>query len=135
MNRIIKNQNVMILFTSFAGIINNVLTIISGLLVIRWIIPEELGYFNTFTIITGYIVLFHIGIPIGLNRELPYLIGENKSDEAIKLASATRIWMFGISIFLSILSLLLSFFFSFNKSIRWLQVSLLSLHRPGRDYM
>ncbi|MHB2153623.1 hypothetical protein ACX8XN_04405 [Calditrichota bacterium GD2] len=114
----IKNQNIMILYTSFAGIVNNIFTIFSGLLVLHWIIPEKLGYFNTFTIITGYIVLFHIGIPIGLNREIPYLIGEEKYDEAKRLASATKFWMFSISTFLSIIGVLISFFFSFNKSIR-----------------
>ena len=48
----------------------------SGFFVVKWLLPEDLGLFNSFTIITGYIVLAHIGVPIGLTRELPYLLSK-----------------------------------------------------------
>ena len=106
-NKKSKGNNFMILFTSSSNLISNLLTIISGLFVIKWLLPEELGYFNSFTIITGYIVLAHIGIPVGLNRNLPYLMGKEDKSEALNLASVTKFWTFQLSSILSIFGIII----------------------------
>ena len=94
LKRASKTNNFMILATSSSNLIGNALTIISGLFVIKWLLPFELGFFNTFTVVTGYIVLAHIGVPVALNRDLPYLMGKKDKNEALKLASVTKFWTF-----------------------------------------
>lgn len=114
-HKVSKGNNFMILFTSSSNIIGNALTIISGLFVIKWLLPDELGYFNSFTIITGYIVLAHIGIPVGLNRNLPYLMGKDDKAEALKTASLAKFWSFTISSVISFLGILLLIYFIFYE--------------------
>ena len=105
----------MILFTSSANIFSNGLTIIAGFFVVKWLMPYELGYFNTFTVVTGYIVLAHIGIPVALNRDLPYLMGKQNKSEALKLASTSKYWAFVISTIIGLIGVLISLYFLLTK--------------------
>lgn len=82
----------MIAFTSLSGLFGNLLVMISGLMVARWLLPEELGFFNAFTVITSYIVLIQVGIPSGLSRELPYYLGQGKYQDAEEFASVANFW-------------------------------------------
>lgn len=87
-----KSTNFMILFLSFSNLVNSALTIVSGLLVALWVLPEELGSFNAFNIISGYIVLVQLGIPSALGRELPFHLGKGDREEAYKYASVGQYW-------------------------------------------
>ena len=80
----------MILFLSFSNIVGNVLTIVSGLLVAKWLLPEQLGLFNSFTVFASYVVLIQIGIPSGLARELPFHIGKGAMDDAKNYAAVAH---------------------------------------------
>ncbi len=71
--------------------------------------------FNTFSVITGYIVLAHIGIPVALNRDLPYLMGKKNKKEALKLAAVSKYWTFFISTIISIIGILGILFFLVNE--------------------
>ena len=115
LKRASKTNNFMILATSSSNLIGNALTIISGLFVIKWLLPFELGFFNTFSVITGYIVLAHIGIPVALNRDLPYLMGKKDKKEALKLAAVSKYWTFFISTIISIIGILGILFFLVNE--------------------
>lgn len=100
----------MILFLSISNIIANALTIVSGLFVAKWLLPEELGSFSSFTIITGYIILIQLGIPSGLSRELPYFLGKGSKEEAYAYASAAQFWQKGLGLVVLTLGAVVSMF-------------------------
>ncbi len=108
-----KGNNFMILLTSSSNIISSALTIIAGLIALKWLLPSELGYFNTFTVMTGYIVLAHIGIPVALSRDLPYLIGKGDKEEALQLAAVSKYWTFFISLFFSVIGAIVLLYYLF----------------------
>jgi len=110
------STNSMIFFLSFSNIFGNGLTIISGLFVAKWMIPEELGAFNVFSIITGYIVLIQLGIPSGLSRELPFYIGRNEKGTAINYASVAQYWQKGLGLVLLSATILIAFVFLSQKN-------------------
>lgn len=101
----------MIVFLSSSSFISNLLTIVSGLIILKWLLPSELGFFNTFTVIAGYITLAHIGVPVALNRDLPYFMGKGEKKEALKLASVAKYWSFYVSIIISFLGVLVALFY------------------------
>lgn len=98
----------MILFLSSSKIFGNALKIISGILVARWLLPEELGFFNSFTIVVGYIILVQAGIPSGLSRELPFYIGTGNKEKAENFAAVSQFWMLWVSFTVLIISFIVS---------------------------
>ncbi len=76
-----------------------IVTMISGVVVIRWINPLDLGLWQSISIIQLYTPILDIGISNGLNRELPYLIGKRQSIRGIFLARTAQ----GYSILISCL--------------------------------
>jgi O-antigen/teichoic acid export membrane protein len=92
------STNMMILFLSLSNIFGTLLTIISGLFVAKWLLPEELGAFNSYTIITSYLILAQIGIPSALGRELPFYIGKGEMAEAYQYASVAQYWQKGLGL-------------------------------------
>ena len=91
-NMFIKRDktNVMIIFMSLSSFVSNMLTIISGLLVAKWITPEVLGKFSSYTIYSSYIILAQIGIPIALGRELPLHVGRGNVKDAELYAKVSQ---------------------------------------------
>ncbi len=73
---------------------------LSGFLVVRMVEPEMYGTFSGVGVYMGYILLGHGGIINGLNRELPYKLGQGNDDEAKQMASS----VFFIAIIISLLA-------------------------------
>lgn len=103
----------MIAIMSVSGLVNNVMSIISGLLVARWLLPEDLGLFNSFSIITSYVILIQMGIPSGLSREYPYYLGKDNEEKSLKLASVSHYWSIILSVIIFTLSILVSIWYVF----------------------
>lgn len=120
-NKILKNANSssgMIAFMSFSGILSNVLAMVSGLVVAKWLLPKELGEFNFFSVITSYVILSQMGIPSGLLRELPYLVGKGKIEEAKLRAAVTQYWELILSISCLSISVLFSFLYIYQHDYK-----------------
>lgn len=98
----------MILFLTFSNVTGNVLMIVSGILVARWLLPSELGLFNSFNIVVGYIVLAQIGIPSGLSRELPYFIGKGQKETAHQMASVAKMWQLMLGLIILAVSIIVA---------------------------
>lgn len=77
-------------------------TVISGIILIRWLHPEEIGLWNSFSVLLPYALFFQLGIFNGLNRELPYYLGK-KDQNTVNELVASASWL---SRFLVILSTL-----------------------------
>lgn len=101
---------------SASGLLNNVLSIVSGLFVAKWLLPENLGLFNSFNIITSYVILIQLGIPSGLSREYPFYLGKNDPEKAKLLASISNYWSIFLSVAVFILSIIGSVYFIFLRN-------------------
>ena len=64
------------------------LTAIGGLLVARFLGPQETGAFRAYTIPLTYFIFLHLGTWDGLNRQIPYYVGKEKPEQVDALASA-----------------------------------------------
>jgi O-antigen/teichoic acid export membrane protein len=69
-----------------------VLGALGGLLVARFLGPEETGLFRYYSIPLLYITYLHLGTFDGLQREIPYYVGLGKADEVERIASASGAW-------------------------------------------
>ncbi|MGO9136840.1 MAG: lipopolysaccharide biosynthesis protein [Syntrophales bacterium] len=88
--RISKNsqtiRSVTALFSS--NIVSSVLTAIGGLLVARFLWPDEAGSFRAFTIPLTYLIFLHLGTWDGLWRQIPYYVGKEMPEKVEVLASS-----------------------------------------------
>lgn len=81
---------------------------ISGIIYAWWITPSQLGEFNKYTILTGYLGIGFILIGGAFNRHYPYYIGKGDLVEAKKIASVSEWWHIKYSQLCTILFLLLA---------------------------
>ena len=77
---------------------SSLLTMLAGIASIKWISPQQLGVWQTISILQLYIPFFELGIPNGLNRELPFAYGKGESKRALALAATSQYFMTAISI-------------------------------------
>lgn len=78
----------------FAGgnLLNMVLRLAGGILTARFAAPAILGLFNGMGLVLGYASFLQLGILNGLNRELPFYIGQDDTPQAESLAAAGQAW-------------------------------------------
>ena len=72
--------------------VTTVITFVAGLLIARWISPERMGLWNAVSLVSVYGPYITLGVFNGLNRELPFLIGQGRQEEAHRVASASYAW-------------------------------------------
>lgn len=109
----------MVVLVSISSFIGSALTIISGLLVARWLLPEDLGLFNTFNIIVSYIILIQLGIPSGLSRNYSYFMGKLQQGNAFGAAAVSNYWSLALSVILFICSIIVAAYYLFNQQYEW----------------
>ena len=74
------------------NIVSNLISMVTSILIARWIIPYEMGIWNTALLFTLYSPTLQLGVFNGLNRELPYLIGAGEKQRALRMAEAACAW-------------------------------------------
>jgi len=74
------------------------LTAIGGLLVARFLGPEETGAFRAFTIPLTYLIFLHLGTWDGLWRQIPYYIGKEMPEKVEALASSAGAFNLFVSV-------------------------------------
>jgi len=79
-----------------------VLTAIGGLLIARFLWPEEVGAFRAFTIPLTYLVFLHLGTWDGLWRQIPYYVGKEMPEKVDALASAAGAFNLLVSVVVSL---------------------------------
>ena len=92
-------RSVTALFSS--NIISSVLTAIGGLLVARFLGPEEIGSFRAFTIPLTYLMFLDLGTNDGLWRQIPYYVGKEMPERVDALASAAGAFNLFMSVVVS----------------------------------
>ncbi len=106
----------MVAFMSAASLLTNALTIISGLLVAKWLLPQELGLFTSFNVITSYIILIQLGVPSGLSRQLPFYMGKKEEQKALDSAASANQWGLVTGIACIALSVVVTAYFLIAKN-------------------
>jgi O-antigen/teichoic acid export membrane protein len=84
-----------------SNIVSSVLTAIGGVLVARFLWPEETGSFRAFTIPLTYLISLHLGTWDGLWRQIPYYVGKEMPEQVDGLASAAGAWNIFMSVVIS----------------------------------
>ncbi|MGA2403577.1 MAG: hypothetical protein ABSG91_18025 [Syntrophobacteraceae bacterium] len=79
----------------------SVLTAIGGLLVARFLGPEETGSFRVFTIPLTYLIFLHLGTWDGLWRQIPYYVGKEMPERVDALAAAAGAFNLVVSVVVS----------------------------------
>jgi O-antigen/teichoic acid export membrane protein len=64
-------------------------TIVSGLLILRWLEPAEVGVWQTMLVVQAYLTITRLGIPNAFNREMPFHLGRGETDIARRFAETT----------------------------------------------
>jgi O-antigen/teichoic acid export membrane protein len=92
-------RSVMALLSS--SIVSSVFAAIGGLLVARFLGPEETGSFRAYTIPLTYLIFLHLGTWDGLWRQIPYYVGKEMPEQIDTLASAAGAFNLFVSVIVS----------------------------------
>jgi O-antigen/teichoic acid export membrane protein len=101
------NNKAALLFSSSA-IILSVVKLITGIVIIKWVIPEDVGMWNSVSLIQSYAAILQLGALSGLNRELPFFIGKGDKEHTIKLAETANAFITYLNYVLIIICILVS---------------------------
>ena len=93
-------HKVLISFAS-SSVLLSIAQLVANVLVIRWVLPAELGIWHTVVVLKSYALILNLGTSNGLNRELPFLLG--KSHRRFARATAQS------ALFVSLLAAVFSF--------------------------
>ena len=62
---------------------------LSNLVIIRWLEPEETGVWQTLVLAQSYMAFAQLGFFNGLNREFPFWVGKGDVEKAHRMAATT----------------------------------------------
>lgn len=100
-------------FFSGSSILLSVTKVLAGLIIIRWIEPEDMGLWNSLLVIPVYSSIFHLGIISGLNRELPFELGKGNTEKGKEMAATTKWFIYCWIIIFGVVTLGALLYFSF----------------------
>lgn len=102
----------------FATTLNSVVGMAAGIIVIRWMPPEELGLWQSVLIIQTWALILQTGVITGLSRELPFQLGKGRDGYVRELAaSAQSVALLGLGL-LALAGLVVPWFFE-GLRLRW----------------
>ena len=84
-----------------SNVTTSVLTAVGGLLVVRFLGPEETGSFRAFTIPLTYLIFLHLGTWDGLWRQIPYYVGKEQPEQVDLIASAAGAFNLSVAVVVS----------------------------------
>lgn len=85
-----------------------VVGILGGVVQARFITPEELGYFRSFSIITGYVFSYNWVSWASSLDIYPYYLGKGERDRAIAVAEICQAWIVMVTIVVSSVYIMLA---------------------------
>ena len=86
------------------------ITLILAVIQARFVSPEDLGYFNSFAIITGYLFFLNLGLHSSVQRLYPYFIGKGETDNAFDVVEICHAWNVTLSAIVGFLFIGLSIY-------------------------
>jgi O-antigen/teichoic acid export membrane protein len=113
---LLSQKNTLVKFIS-GSLFNSIAQIVSNILILKIISPQDLGTWNSLILIQTYALFLQAGVLNGLSRELPFYLGRNNLGKAQELA-ASSLYFFNIGILICILfGSVLGYFFFKNSSV------------------
>lgn len=110
-------RNTILKYLSFS-ILSKLINLVSSIFILRLILPEELGLYNSYLVYMGYFALTNFGVFNGLNRMLPIFAGQNiQRDKVEKMVSAVFTYVLVSSILVLAISILFFFYSSLPKNL------------------
>lgn len=96
----LRQSNTLCNVAVFAGgnMVAMVLGLIGSFIQARYVGPEDMGAFRTFSILAGYLTFLHLGVFDGLQREIPLQLGRGNAAKAEQAASACLSWITAVSL-------------------------------------
>lgn len=94
-----------------ATTLNSVVVMAAGIIVIRWMQPEELGLWQSILIIQTWALILQSGVITGLSRELPFQLGRGKDEYVRELAASAQSVALGGLALLALAGLVVPWFF------------------------
>lgn len=117
--QLIFDKKILIKFVS-GSLFTSITQIISNIIILKIITPNELGIWNSLMIIQTYALFFQAGVLNGLNRELPFYLGKKDINKANELAaSALYFFIGGVLIFIGVCFVLGRYYFK-DSSVEWM---------------
>ena len=104
---------------SFSTICFQASRFIVAMIVARWVGPENFGVWNSLQPLLAYGVIFFCGVPNGLNREIPFLMGKGATRDVQKLISFSVIFVFCVSSIIGITTVLVSLLFDVPNNFKF----------------
>lgn len=92
---VIKDKFTSIYYTGSSGV-TSLAQLISSFIIIKYVDPSEFGIWKSIQLLTVYSFFILFGINNGLNRELPFSLGQNKLELAKKNA--------GVALFMNLIT-------------------------------
>ena len=97
-----KSSTVRTVFSLASGnLVATVLALVGSLVQAHFVTPDDLGYFRSFSILTGYFFLLHLGTFEAHQRLYPYYIGKGDQQRAINIAEVCQSWNLSVSMIVS----------------------------------
>ena len=111
-NEVFHNKELRKIFTSVIALISgNFLSIIIGMVCTlvqgRFVTAEMLGYFKQFSILSGYLFIFHLGTYQALERMIPLFYGRGEEEKAKSYTGVAYYWIIVCSVVISAIFLVL----------------------------
>ncbi len=100
---------------SGGSISTSLLGALGGLLVARFLGPEETGLFRVFTLPIMYLTFLQLGTFDGIGRQIPFYAGTDRQDKAEAAASVAGAWNAGVSGLASFVFLVFAFMALFRN--------------------
>jgi O-antigen/teichoic acid export membrane protein len=92
--------------------IYNIALIITNFIAIKWVLPKDIGLWNSVFLFSNYIALIQLGVFNTINRDIPYYYGKNEIDKVeqiVKVGSWFARLLFQVVIVLTLLTLIYLF--------------------------
>lgn len=96
-----------------SGLLKTLAQTLAGFLVLLWVLPRDLGQWQSFTVFAGYTHILTLGVTSGLNRELPYWLGKGDKKKGLKLLKTAGYFVTILSIALLLLIVIVALFLNF----------------------
>lgn len=91
---------------SVTSTMTSLITMLVAILNMRWIGPEQMGIWQTVSIISGYLGFLQLGVQSGLNLELPILLGKNQEETTRKFISSALFYAIIVTSFLFVIAII-----------------------------
>lgn len=114
----IKKQKSSMIYVA-SGLFRTFMQVVVGFLVLRWIDPAALGQWQSLLLMSTYLSILTLGTTSAINRELPYLLGKNEEEKAMRFLSSVGFFTEALSWTFVVLSLGVGLFFWMMNWYKW----------------